>query len=180
MDPERAEETSPRGVDVPAPAAMIVIGIILLAVGTVLLVTTDDLSEPSRYGIPAWVSLAPGLILPAALIASSAWTIVKHRRQDAVDPFARARREAVQSARPPDPVATTLFHLSGVKVLFWLVVLVGSGLWVRYAGQNRRASSCSAIWTALSAAPLRRLSPTTNIDSPRPSGTVGSARTRPT
>ena len=45
---------------------------------------------------------------------------------------------------------------------------------------ERRARSASAIWMALSAAPLRRLSFDTNRTSPRPSGTVGSGRIRPT
>ena len=38
----------------------------------------------------------------------------------------------------------------------------------------------SAIWMALRAAPLRRLSLVTNSARPRPSGTPGSVRTRPT
>ena len=40
--------------------------------------------------------------------------------------------------------------------------------------------SASAIWMALRAAPLRRLSPERNSARPRPSGTVGSTRMRPT
>ncbi len=48
------------------------------------------------------------------------------------------------------------------------------------AQSQRRLSSSSAIWTALRAAPLRRLSPTTNITRPLPSGADWSTRTRPT
>src|SRR4029453_3792276 len=43
-----------------------------------------------------------------------------------------------------------------------------------------RAASASAIWTALVAAPLRRLSLTTQNAMPRPSATDSSARTPPT
>ncbi len=50
----------------------------------------------------------------------------------------------------------------------------------REPAQKRRARSSSAICTALRAAPLRRLSPTTNSVRPRPPSTVGSVRMRPT
>ena len=42
------------------------------------------------------------------------------------------------------------------------------------------AASSSAIWIVLSAAPFRRLSPETKRARPRPSGTPGSCRMRPT
>ncbi len=45
---------------------------------------------------------------------------------------------------------------------------------------DQRAATSSAICTALRAAPLRRLSLLTNSASPRPSGTPGSWRSRPT
>ena len=47
-------------------------------------------------------------------------------------------------------------------------------------GVQRRARRASAIWTALRAAPLRRLSPRQEQRQARPSGTVGSWRIRPT
>ena len=50
----------------------------------------------------------------------------------------------------------------------------------RASSRQRRLRSSSAIWTALRAAPLRRLSPTTKRTRPLPSGAAWSARTRPT
>lgn len=47
-------------------------------------------------------------------------------------------------------------------------------------GRYRDAATSSAICTAFKAAPLRRLSLLTNIARPRPSGTPGSTRNRPT
>ena len=47
-------------------------------------------------------------------------------------------------------------------------------------GRQERRTSSSAIWMALSAAPLRRLSLATNSTRPRPSGTDASWRMRPT
>ena len=144
-----------------------VLGVVLFAGGGFVELTTGDADGPDRSeDAVVWLQVADVHAEEARLVERG-----------------RGHRPALPSGCPGAWSSAGCRTPTGCGSCWWRsrpTTPSAAGSRGEGAAAQPPAAISSAIWMVLRAAPLRRLSPETNRARPRPSGTVSSARMRPT